>query len=114
MRVGLQPAREVDGPFSSSQLTLVFILIYFSQENGRLLCCYDINVEQWARLCNSGSCVCFNCVLKRVCGMFVNCGRARYNGLRMRKVMGRACARQWLVHVQSNVMRMAMVHVNGA
>ena len=47
-------------------------------------------------------------------GMFANCGRARYNGLRMCKAMGRACARQWLAHVQSNGMRMAMVHVNGA
>ena len=42
------------------------------------------------------------------------CGRARYNGLRMRKAKGRACARQWLAHVQSNGVRMAMVHVNGA
>ena len=46
--------------------------------------------------------------------MFANCGRARYNGLRMRKAKGRACARQWLAHVQSNGVRMAMVHVNGA
>ena len=46
--------------------------------------------------------------------MFANCGRARYNGLRMCKAMGRACARQWLARVQSNGMRMAMVHVNGA
>ena len=47
-------------------------------------------------------------------GMFANCGCARYNGLRMCKAMGCACARQWLVLVQSNGMRMAMVHVNGA
>ena len=46
--------------------------------------------------------------------MFANCGRARYNGLRMRKAKGHACARQWLAHVQSNGVRMAMVHVNGA
>ena len=46
--------------------------------------------------------------------IFANCGRARYNGLRMRKAKGRACARQWLAHVQSNGVRMAMVHVNGA
>ena len=46
--------------------------------------------------------------------MFANCGRARYNGLRMCKAKGRACARQWLAHVQSNGVRMAMVHVNGA
>ena len=38
----------------------------------------------------------------------------RYNSLRMRKPMGRACARQWLAHVQSNGVCMAMVHVNGA
>ena len=46
--------------------------------------------------------------------MFANCGSARCNGLRMRKAKGRACARQWLAHVQSNGVRMAMVHVNGA
>ena len=46
--------------------------------------------------------------------MFANCGRARYNGLHMCKAKGRACARQWLAHVQSNGVRMAMVHVNGA
>ena len=31
------------------------------------------------------------------------------NGLRMCKAMGRACARHWPAHVQSNGMRMAMV-----
>ena len=41
--------------------------------------------------------------------MFANCGRARYNGARMCKAMGRACAKQWLAHVQSNGVRMAMV-----
>ena len=46
--------------------------------------------------------------------MFANCGRARYNGLHMCKAKGRTCARQWLAHVQSNGVRMAMVHVNGA
>ena len=38
--------------------------------------------------------------------MFANCGRARYNGARMCKAMGRACAKQWLAHVQSNGARM--------
>ena len=41
--------------------------------------------------------------------MFANCGRARYNGARMCKVMACACAKQWLAHVQSNGVRMAMV-----
>ena len=34
------------------------------------------------------------------------------NGLRMCKAMGRACAKQWLAHVQSNCVRMAMARVN--
>ena len=46
--------------------------------------------------------------------MFANCGRARYNGARMCKAMGRACAKQWLAHVQSNGVHMAMARVNGA
>ena len=46
--------------------------------------------------------------------MFMNCGRAQYNGARMCKAMGRACAKQWLAHVQSNGVRMAMACVNGA
>ena len=38
--------------------------------------------------------------------MFANCGRARYNGARMCKAMGRTCAKQWGAHVQSNGLRM--------
>ena len=38
--------------------------------------------------------------------MFANCGRARYNGARMCKVMACACAKQWGAHVQSNGLRM--------
>ena len=30
--------------------------------------------------------------------MFANCGRARYNGARMCKAIGRACAKQWRAH----------------
>ena len=30
--------------------------------------------------------------------MFVNCGRTRYNGLRMRKAMACACVKQWCAH----------------
>ena len=46
--------------------------------------------------------------------IFANRGRALYNGLRMCKAMGRACARQWLAHVQSDGVRMGMVHVKRA
>ena len=78
-------------------------------------------------------CMLFSCPGR----MFANCGRARYNGARMCKAMGRACAKQglahvqsngarmrkalacacakqWLAHVQSNGVRMAMARVNGA
>ena len=36
------------------------------------------------------------------------------NGARMCKVMACACAKQWLAHVQSNGVHMAIARVNGA
>ena len=47
-----------------------------------------------------------NIFLDKPGGMFANCGRARYNGARMCKAMGRACAKQWGAHAQGIGLRM--------
>ena len=43
-------------------------------------------------------------------GMFANCGRARYNGARMCKVMACACAKQWRAHGDGCIYLQIQVH----